>query len=72
MKTAKQMFEELGYKLACNNMYEKLNLMCYKIDLYDNDSPLIVFDLKDKTFYVHHYCDPSNTIVTQVMSQWMN
>lgn len=32
--TAKQMFEELGYKLIRNNMYESLNLMCYRINLY--------------------------------------
>lgn len=34
--------------------------MCYKINLYNDDSPLIVFDLKDKTFYVCHYCEPRN------------
>lgn len=66
MKTAKEMFEELGYKLACNTMYESLNIMCYKINLYNEDSPLIVFDLKDKTFYVYHYCDASNVTMDEL------
>lgn len=58
MKTAEQMFEELGYKLVRNNMYERLNLMCYRIDLYNDDSSSIVFKLEDKTFFVYHYCEP--------------
>lgn len=66
MKTAEQMFEKLGYKLVRNNMYEKLNLMCYKIDLYDNDSSSIVFNLNDKTFFVYHYCEPKDVTMDEL------
>lgn len=66
MKTAREMFEELGYKLVRNNMYESLNLMCYKIDLYDNDSSSIVFNLKDKTFFVYHYCEPKDVTMDEL------
>lgn len=66
MKTAEQMFEELGYKLVHNNMYERLNLMCYRIDLYNDDSSSIVFKLEDKTFFVYHCCEPKDVTMDEL------
>lgn len=66
MKTAEQMFEELGYKLVRNNMYERLNLICYKIDSYDDNSSSIVFKLEDKTFFAYQYCEPKDVTMDEL------
>lgn len=59
MKTAKEMFEELGYKYE---NYSVIDEICY----FENKDVYYVFSLKSKTFFKKEYREPGDITLDEL------